>query len=156
MRTGASSVPSAASPVSQLRRIEREVTVLLHRVRRTSLENAHHIHPELQPAGYSVLLVVADREPVRASDVVEQLGVDKGAVSRSVAQLEQLGLVRRSCDPDDRRAQTLVVTDEGRERLDGLTARRRADVAGRLSAWTDAELAAFADQLGRYNATLEA
>lgn len=135
--------------------IEREVRQLLHRVRRTSQENARLVHPELNPAAYSVLVFVVDREPTRASDVVEHLGVDKGAVSRQVAHLEQLGLVERSCDLVDRRAQTLVLTPEGKVRFAAVVERRRSDFAGRLSKWSAEDLAKFADQLGRYNASLE-
>lgn len=141
-----------AEPV---REIERELLVLIRRVRRTSVENARRVHPELPPAAYPVLLYVADHGPTRASDVVDHLGTDKGAVSRQVAQLEQLGLVTRSCDPEDRRAQALVLTADGRARLDRLAAERRSEFARRLAAWSPEDLASFADQLSRYNATLE-
>ena len=90
--------------------IERELTVLLHRARRTTAKNAQHVHPELQPASYAVLLHVVDHGPTRASDIVEHLALDKGAVSRHLAQLEQLGLVERTSDPDDRRARNAPVS----------------------------------------------
>ena len=138
-----------------LLRIERELGVLLHRVRRRTAQYAPAVHPELQPAALSVLLFVVDREGARASEVVEHFGIDKGAVSRHVVHLESLGLVSRSCDPEDRRAQTLVPTDLARERVGSLRAARRRDVAGRLTDWSAEDLAALAEQLARYNASLE-
>ncbi len=96
-----------------------------------------------------------DREGARASEVVEHFGIDKGAVSRHVVHLESLGLLSRSCDPEDRRAQTLVPTDLARERVGSLRAARRRDVAGRLTDWSAEDLAALAEQLARYNASLE-
>ena len=137
-----------------LHRIQQEVLVLHHRVRRTAVDHARRIHPDLQPAAFALLVVVADQEPVRAADLVDLTGVDKGAVSRHVVHLEQLGLVRRSCDPDDRRAQRVVVTPEGRTRLATLEAETRSMFAARLSAWSGVELAGFAERLARYNESL--
>jgi DNA-binding MarR family transcriptional regulator len=138
-----------------LLRIEQELGVLLHRVRRRATQSAPAVHPDLQPAALAVLMYVADNVGVRASDVVDHFEIDKGAVSRHVAHLESLGLLSRSCDPGDRRAQTLVPTDLARERLRSVRSERRRDVAGRLADWRPEELAALADQLERYNASLE-
>jgi DNA-binding MarR family transcriptional regulator len=138
-----------------LRRIEREVLALLTRVRRTSAEHARLVHPELQTTGYAVLLHLIENEPTRAADIVEALGIDKGAVSRQVAQLEQLGLLARTCDPEDRRAQTLVLSDDGRARLAVLREQRRSDFGRRLSTWSAADLAIFAERLSQYNASLD-
>ena len=138
-----------------LLRIERELGVLLHRVRRRTAQYAPAVHPELQPAALSVLLFVVDREGARASEVVEHFGIDKGAVSRHVVHLESLGLLSRSCDPEDRRAQTLVPTDLAPERVGSRRAARRRDVAGRLTDWSAEDLAALAEQPARYTASLE-
>lgn len=138
-----------------LLRIERELGVLLHRVRRRTTQAATAVHPELQPAALPVLLYVVDNESARASGVVEHFGIDKGAVSRHVVHLESLGLLSRSCDPEDRRAQPLVPTDLARERIASLRAARRRDMAGRLADWSAEELEALAAQLARYNASLE-
>lgn len=146
---------SRATKSESLRRMERELRVLLHRVRRRMAQSASAVHPDLQPAALSVLLFLADHQPARASDVVEHFHIDKGAVSRHVCHLESLGLLSRSCDPDDRRAQTLVLTDLARERLAAVRAESRRDTAVRLADWSPEELAALADQLARYNASLE-
>lgn len=138
-----------------LLRIERELGVLIHRWRRRAVHSAAAVHPELQPAALPVLLFVVDHEGVRASDVVEHFGIDKGAISRHVGHLEALGLITRACDPQDRRAHTLVATEQGRTGVEEVRAERRRVVAGRLSDWSAADLAALADQLGRYNASIE-
>ncbi len=62
---------------------------------------------------YSMLMALNDTGPRRASDLVELFSVDKGAVSRQVQALLELGLIERSPDPDDRRAAILAITDEG-------------------------------------------
>jgi DNA-binding MarR family transcriptional regulator len=135
--------------------IERELAVLLHRVRRTSLDNARLLHADLQPAAYHIFLFVVDNEPTRASDVVEHLGIDKGAVSRQVSHLEDLGLIERSCDLTDRRVQTLVLTTEGKARVAAVAERRRSEFENRLSGWSAENLAQFSERLARYNASLD-
>jgi len=143
-----------AGTTRALRDIERELGVLLHRVRRRTAENAQAVDPGLQPAAYPVLLYVVEHEGVRAAAIVDHFGIDKGAVSRHVGHLEALGLVTRSCDPDDRRAQVLVATATGQERVRSLQAERRRVFADRLSDWSEEELADLAGRLARYNAAL--
>jgi DNA-binding MarR family transcriptional regulator len=145
----------AADKTESVHSIEREMRLLLHRVRRRSLDNARMIHPDLQPAAYSILMFVVDHAPTRASDIVEKLGVDKGSVSRQVAALEKLGLVERHCDELDHRAQTLTVSPATRATITEIGTRRRTDFVARLSTWSAADLESFAEQLGRYNASLD-
>lgn len=145
-----------SSKTESLHSIERELRVLLRRVRRQSAVNARSIHPALQPTAYAILLHVLENEPARAAHVVEHLGIDKGAVSRHVAQLVELGFIERTTDLLDRRAQTLVASDLGRRSVADLHQQRRSEIADRLSSWTEDELGQFVERLARYNATLEA
>jgi DNA-binding MarR family transcriptional regulator len=151
-------VSAATAPTTKaesLRLIERELGVLLHRVRRRTVMSAAAVHSHLQPAAFPVLLFVVDHEGVHAADVVEHFGIDKGAVSRHVAHLETLGLLTRACDPGDRRAQTIVPTELARDRVDAVRAARREVVAGQLADWSAEDLAGLATLLGRYNSSLE-
>jgi DNA-binding MarR family transcriptional regulator len=52
--------------------------------------------------------------PLRISDLASVLGLDLSTISRQVRALEDLGLLRRTPDPDDRRASLLEPTDDGR------------------------------------------
>jgi DNA-binding MarR family transcriptional regulator len=45
----------------------------------------------------------------------ERLGVDKSTMSRNIEILVTGGLVSRTTDPDNRRAVTIMLTDEGRQ-----------------------------------------
>ncbi|GAA5144678.1 hypothetical protein GCM10023340_12730 [Nocardioides marinquilinus] len=139
-----------------LAELEHEVGVLIRRVRRVIAERASAVHPDLQPASYLILANVAQGEPVRASAIAELFDVDKGAVSRQVKHLVSLGLLSHEKDPDDARASLLSVTDEARTRMADVVVHRRKMVDERLADWSDDELAGFVDQLGRYNASLNA
>ncbi|MBC2961358.1 MarR family transcriptional regulator [Nocardioides deserti] len=137
-----------------LRLLEQEVGVLIRRVRRVIGVRARSVHPDLQPASYLMLGYLAAHGPVRASAMAEVFGIDKGAISRQVQHLMDLGLVDRSPDPDDGRATLLSASEEGVRRLEEVADLRRRYLDERLGDWSDDELADFAGTLARYNATL--
>ena len=137
-----------------MRALEHEMGVLVRRIRRQIAERARLVHPALSPVGYSMLMALDDG-PSRASDLVDMFSIDKGAVSRQVQALLELGLIERTPDPEDRRAATLAITPEGTARLEAVAESRRAEISGRLRSWGAEELRDFVDALARYNATLE-
>jgi DNA-binding MarR family transcriptional regulator len=138
-----------------LRALEHEMAVLVRRIRRVIAERARMLHPELSPVAYSMLMALADSGPRRASDLVEIFSIDKGAVSRQVQALLELGLIERTPDREDRRAMILAISEEGNRRLANISAARRHEVSERLDEWTSEELSAFVRSLARYNAALE-
>ncbi len=137
-----------------LRHLEQELGVLIRRVRRVIGDRARAVHPDLQPAAYLMLAWLADEGPRRAADIAETFNLDKGAVSRQLGQLEGLGLVARTEDPDDRRAMRVVATDEAVRRLADVTAHRRKWLEERLGDWSADELEQLAGSLERYNRAL--
>lgn len=137
-----------------LESLETEVAVLLRRARRMIALRATMVHPDLQPTSYVVLNVLNERGPLRASHVAEIFSLDKGAVSRQVQHLEDLGLVSREPDPDDRRAQVISLTDHARERMDEVLEVRRARLRTRLGDWGDDRLDTFVHSLRLYNSAL--
>jgi DNA-binding MarR family transcriptional regulator len=138
-----------------LRGLEHEMSVLVRRIRRVIAERARMLHPDLSPVAYSMLMALNDTGPRRASDLVEIFSIDKGAVSRQVQTLLELGLIERSPDPEDRRAMILAISEEGHRRLSNISSARRHEVGQRLEEWTDDELRAFVRGLARYNSALE-
>lgn len=137
-----------------LRRIESEVGTLIRRVKRVMGERAREVHPELHPMTYFILTHLAKGGPMRAADLSDAFGMDKGGVSRQVQSLVDLGLVERRPDAEDRRAILLDATDEGRTRLETMARNRSDRFDERLSAWSDADIATFADKLAQYNVFL--
>ena len=107
-------------------RLEREIGLLLRRSRAISGRLAGELHPDLDGAAYGLLALLEDAGPLRASDLVARLGLDKSTVSRQVANLVDLGLVDRAADPDDGRAQVLTPSPEGSARLARIRDARRA------------------------------
>jgi DNA-binding MarR family transcriptional regulator len=146
--------PATVSRVEGLRELEGEVAVMIRRVRRVIGERARAVHPELLPASYLMLGYVRDHGPVRASEVGAAFDVDKGAISRQVQHLIDLGLLDRSPDPDDGRATLLTASEDAVRRLEEVADQRRIQLAERLSDWTPEDLTGFAASLRRYNEAL--
>lgn len=140
--------------VDALRDLETEVGVLIRRVRRVIGERARAVHPELLPASYLMLAYVRDHGPLRASAMCAVFDIDKGAISRQVQHLIDLGLVDREPDPEDGRATLLTASADARQRLETVAVERRELLAERLGEWSADELAAFSASLRRYNDAL--
>ena len=140
---------------SPLRDLEAQMAVIGRRMRRVLAERAAAVDPTLGAIAYGVLEHLSRHGECRQTELIGALGSEKGAVSRAVQQLVDLGLVARVADPDDGRAHQIAITDDGARRLDGVVAARRAMHAERLADWTPEEIAGFAATLARYNAALE-
>lgn len=72
---------------------------------------------QLNPTQYAALLLLAEHNGVRLSDLSEYLLIDKSSTTRLVDRLSALGLVERIADASDRRVQRIVLTRQGREHL---------------------------------------
>lgn len=137
-------------------RLEREVALLLRRARAISGRLGGELHRDLDGAAYGLLVLLDDAGPLRASDVVARLGLDKSTVSRQVAALVDLGMVDRAADPDDGRAQVLSISAEGHRRLSEVREARRARWEADLADWPVSDVATLAALLGRLNRLGEA
>ncbi|WP_067664749.1 MarR family winged helix-turn-helix transcriptional regulator [Nocardia miyunensis] len=133
------------------RAIEHELGVLFRRARALSAEMARRVHPELEPAAYGLLIGMYDRARSRPSDLAEYFGVGKATISRQVKVLEQLGLIERRPDPDDGRAHLLVLTDEGRRRLETARTARQQRFHAMLATWPAEDVRMLGRMLARFN-----
>jgi DNA-binding MarR family transcriptional regulator len=143
------SPPSAES--SAIEAVEREIAVLLRRARASSSEVARNVHPDLEPDAYGLMAWIDRAGPSRLTHLAERLGIGKGTMSRQVAGLERLGLVRRSPDPADGRAALLELSPEGRVRFDRSRAARLERLRQVLQPWPNEELTELARLLHRLN-----
>lgn len=131
--------------------LEHQLTVLFRRARGQSAQIAARVHPDLDAAGYGLLVLLDEHQPIRGTDLAERVGLNKSTVSRQIAALVELGLVTRDQVEGDRRAAHLRVSDVGGRRLEAVRNARRADFAQRISEWPDDDLTEFARLLRRLN-----
>jgi DNA-binding MarR family transcriptional regulator len=143
------------SRADELGRLEEEVGVLIRRVKRVIGERARAVHDDLQPASYLMLTYLASSGPQRSSVLSDRFGVDKGAISRQVQHLVDLGLLDRTPDPVDGRATLVSASADAVRRLEAISHDRRQWLDERLGEWSEEDLRDFVTGLSRYNAALE-
>lgn len=95
-----------------------DFSFLLARANAISLSGAN---AALEPYGlkvrsYSVLALAVGEARPSQRELSEFLRLDPSQIVAIVDQLQAEGLVRREPDPNDRRANVVVATDEGKER----------------------------------------
>jgi DNA-binding MarR family transcriptional regulator len=143
------------SRAEELGRLEQEVGVLIRRVKRVMGERARAVHEDLQPASYLMLSFLVSSGPQRSSALSDRFGVDKGAISRQVQHLVDLGLLDREPDPVDGRAVLVSASPDAVHRMEAISRERRKWLDERLNGWSEADLREFVSGLSRYNAALE-
>jgi len=107
--------------------------------------------PPLTVSQYLALRAVA-REQLTGSELARRTGVSGPAVSQLLATLEAAGMLERRHNPDDRRHQTLMLTDAGAAAYRSAAASLRQSVAQLLTDVPPPE----ADALGRALPQVEA
>jgi DNA-binding MarR family transcriptional regulator len=142
----------ARSPFGEL---EVELTRLMRRARSAQQRLAAEVHPDLDSAGYAVLVTIRDLTAhgggARGGEVSEALGLHKSTTSRNLTTLEELGLVERIPDPDDARARQVRLTEEGAAALERSVAGRRGRLREQLGSWDASDIASLAKLLRRLN-----
>lgn len=140
---------------SPLGELEVELTRLMRRARSAQQRTAAEVHPDLDSAGYAVLIAVRDLSAsgggARGGEVSEVLGLHKSTTSRNLTTLEDLGLVERIPDPADARARQVRLTPQGAEALDRSVLGRRARLRAQLQEWEAVDIAALARLLRKLN-----
>lgn len=134
------SAPAGQLSVSVIRMMR-----MLHATR----ARAPRVHPGLEPSHHAVLVALREG-PARVGDVAENIISDASTVSRQVSHLTALGLLEKVPDPQDRRAQLVALSDEGRALLDELVARREAWFDELLADWPDEDVRAFTAFVDRF------
>ncbi|MGO2747611.1 MarR family winged helix-turn-helix transcriptional regulator [Microbacterium sp.] len=106
------------------------LNLLFARTRTQWKESAARIDPQLQPAGYKLLMFIGRVGSANAHQLAESFEMDKSVVSRQVRMLEDLGLLESRADERDARQRVLTPTPKAHEALAAL----RGDHANRLRA----------------------
>lgn len=108
---------AAGARTAAVRALEAEFSELITHFRRLIVDNANRVSPGMLPGAYKTFTTIARCGSVTSSALAERMLLDKGQLSRTVRDLEHLGLIRRSPDPHDGRSALLSLTALGEERL---------------------------------------
>ena len=140
-----------ASPMGVIGRISR----LCREIERR-LEPVYAAHG-LEPGWYDVLATLRRAGPpyrLRPTDFTEALMLTSSGTTKRLDRLEAAGHIHREPDPGDRRGVHIVLTPQGRELVDKVTAEHLANEHHILSGLTAAERRQLAGLLRRLSVTL--
>ncbi|HWT92877.1 MAG TPA: MarR family transcriptional regulator [Solirubrobacteraceae bacterium] len=133
--------PSPIGVVGRVSRLARELEARLEPVYR---ENG------LEGGWYDVLATLRRIGPpyrLRPSDLTSTLMLTSSGTTKRLDKLEQVGLIARTPDPDDRRGTLITLTDKGREVVDATTGAHLENERRLLEALSDAERERLANLL---------
>ena len=100
-------------------------------------------------AGLAVLHETRRLGMVRPSDLAAQMRLDLSTISRHLRSLEQQGMVARTADPDDARAQRISITARGGHVLARLMDHRAATIRDAIAHWPQDDRGALRQLLRR-------
>ena len=135
MSTPAATPEPREARTEAVRALEAEFGELINRFRRIITENANRVSPGMLPGAYKVFTTIVRRESITLSALAESLMADKGQISRTVRELEDLGLIARTPDPEDGRSSLLSPTAEGLTRLEAARAPQESALINTLAEW---------------------
>jgi DNA-binding MarR family transcriptional regulator/N-acetylglutamate synthase-like GNAT family acetyltransferase len=101
-----------------------------------------------------MLFEIANRRAMTAGDIVRELDLDPGYVSRIIKSFESKKLLRRRRAPEDGRQWRLELTDRGRKAFSGLDLRASREIEEMLSRLTDVQATALVASMRRIETIL--
>ena len=101
-------------------------------------------------SAHVALFVLRCSGALRLSDLAARMELDASTASRHVRALEQLGLVRRSPDPDDGRAFRVELTEQGIEQWEDNARRRMELLSAAMEGWSEEDVLTFERLMTRF------
>jgi len=108
----------------------------------------------LTPTQFTVLQLIDPEQGERLTNLSRLMMLAKSTITRLIDQLEEVGYVRRDDDPDDRRAQRVVLTSSGRELRQQAGETHHCSLERRFQALGEADRQIFATLLYKLRAGL--
>jgi DNA-binding MarR family transcriptional regulator len=102
---------------------------------------------QLTPSQMSALATVDEHGPLRVSDVAARENIQAPVATRVLASLEDLSLLTRLSDPDDRRASLVQLSNAGRTMLNEIRIEKTRVLSDRLATLSRRDLDTLARAL---------
>jgi len=110
---------------------------------------------DLDPGTFWLLKTLASEGSMRVTDLATYVNLDTSTVSRHVSQLHRSGLIERTQDPADGRAQRVGLSNEGRRVLHASMDKRRTLLQRSFQGWTDDDIQHLDRLLARFVGGME-
>lgn len=133
-------------------RITDSATVLrsLVAITRRGLIDARAEETRLSITDQSIVMAIADQPGIRSTDIAQMFRLNRSTVSRQLAALISLGLVREASAAAGR-GRPLELTTEGEDAYRKTLVALQHVIDTHLAPWTDAEVRRFAHDLQRFD-----
>jgi DNA-binding MarR family transcriptional regulator len=151
MQTSPAAPPAAPGPTSR----SPEETVLYALMSVGRLMRQRTADDALDPGTFWLLKNLADRDPLRVTELAALANLDASTVSRHVSQLHRSGLIQRTADPADGRAQRVAISPEGQALLHQGLARRRELLRRSFEGWEQSDVETLEQLLTRFVGNIE-
>lgn len=112
-------------------------------VNRLARRLRQHADTDISPSQLSALATLARHGPLTVGDLSSAERVKPPTMTRIVASLEDLGLVTRTVDPDDRRVAYVATTPSGDKLIARSRSRKDAYLAARIHSLSAEDRAAL-------------
>lgn len=119
-------------------------------ISRRGVADARRGGTPLSMTDQSIVGFIAERSGVRSIDIAQEFQLNRSTVSRQLAGLIRVGLVREAADTAGR-GRPLELTDAGESAYRETLRALQAIIDDQLAAWTADEVARFAHDLTRFN-----
>jgi DNA-binding MarR family transcriptional regulator len=110
----------------------------------------------VDPGTFWLLKTISHRGPLRITELAAFTHLDTSTVSRHVTQLQRNGMIERTPDPADGRAQLVAISASGQAQLDEAFQRRRQILATTLDGWASDDVTEFERLLSKFVAGIDA
>jgi DNA-binding MarR family transcriptional regulator len=111
-------------------------------VNRLARRLRQHADTDISPSQLSALATLARRGPLTVGELSSAERVKPPTMTRVVASLEEVGLVTRTTDPQDRRVAHVATTPDGEKLMARSRSRKDAFLAARLHSLSPEDRAA--------------
>ena len=120
---------------------------LLHLFRARLLESLEAVQPGLTFNEFRILMHTGRHPGITQKELVEHSHTDKAQMARTLAQLQDKGLLERSASEADKRVRCLQLSTRGQQLFDQLRSRREQIATELLSDFPAAQQALLHDLL---------
>jgi DNA-binding MarR family transcriptional regulator len=124
-------------------------------ITRRGLADARDDDTPLSMTEQSIMMAIAEQPGIRSTDIARMFRLNRSTVSRQLAALLRLGLVRET-PSDTGRGRPLELTEAGTSAFHRTLASLQRIVEAHLASWSDDEVARFAHDLERFDRTADA
>ncbi|KXT77754.1 Transcriptional regulator, MarR family [Streptococcus sp. DD11] len=115
--------------------LDLKTMIVFHKAERTIRATESQIFKkhDLTPTQFSVLETLYSKGELRIQDLIDRILATSGNMTVVIKNMERDGWIVRTCDPNDRRAFLIGLTEQGRQKIEAALPEHIKNVQNALS-----------------------